>query len=198
MSITVCLSLSLSLLWPRRRLDLPRICGNWEYVFLLPHLAHPCPPLCHARTNLGKHPESVSPHAHRLQCVYSIDHPLMCLFMITLTAAGCTSIKHSSFWSSGSVWNFTFGGVIFQCLGLWMFYGYERPCLMQHTASSWIHAAILCAEILQSSIIWDHDWSLSLYDNKRTWREHFFFPQGIGVKYTVFRKVEGKWIVICY
>uniref|UniRef100_A0A8C2XT04 Coiled-coil domain containing 149a n=1 Tax=Cyclopterus lumpus TaxID=8103 RepID=A0A8C2XT04_CYCLU len=73
-------------------LDLPRIRGNWEYVFLLPHLAHPCPPLCYARTNLGRRPESVSPHAHRLQCVYSIDHPLMCLLMIPFTGAGvCVS-----------------------------------------------------------------------------------------------------------
>uniref|UniRef100_A0A7N8WN34 Coiled-coil domain containing 149a n=1 Tax=Mastacembelus armatus TaxID=205130 RepID=A0A7N8WN34_9TELE len=69
----------------RLRLDLPHICGNWEYVFLLPHLVHPCPPLCHARTNLGRRPESLSPHAHRLHCVDSIDHQLMCLCMIPLT-----------------------------------------------------------------------------------------------------------------
>lgn len=82
--------------WLHLRLDLPRIRGNWEYVFLLPHLAHPCPPLCHARTNLGRRPESVSPHAHRLQCVNSIDHPLMCLFTIALTQAGCLNNTDSS------------------------------------------------------------------------------------------------------
>jgi len=86
MLITVCLSLSL--LWLRLRLDLPRIRGNWEYVFLLPHLARPCPLLCYARTNLGRRPESGSPHAHRLQCVYSIDHPHMCLFMKPFNGAG--------------------------------------------------------------------------------------------------------------
>uniref|UniRef100_A0A8D0AHH5 Coiled-coil domain containing 149a n=1 Tax=Sander lucioperca TaxID=283035 RepID=A0A8D0AHH5_SANLU len=85
---------SFSLLLLRLRLDLPHIRGNWEYVFLLPHLAHPCPPLCPARTNLGRRPESVSPHAHRLQCVDSIDHPLMCLFIIALTRAGSLNITH--------------------------------------------------------------------------------------------------------
>lgn len=85
-------TVSFSPLWLRLRLDLPRIRGNWEYVFLLPHLAHPCPPLCHARTNLGRRPENMSPHAHRLQCVDSTDHPLMCLFMIPLTESGCLCI----------------------------------------------------------------------------------------------------------
>lgn len=97
-------SVSLSL-WLHLRLDLPRIRGNWEYVFLLPHLAHPCPPLCHARTNLGRRPESVSPHAHRLQCVNSIDHPLMCLFTIALTHAWIIQTHPSRL--SGSVLNFT-------------------------------------------------------------------------------------------
>lgn len=98
-------------LWLRLRLDLPRIRGNWEYVFLLPHLAHPCPPLCHARTNLGRRPESVSPHAHRLQCVDSIDHPLMYLFVTPLTETSCLDITHAwSFWSGGSVLNFTLNG----------------------------------------------------------------------------------------
>lgn len=78
-------SVFFSPVWLRLRLDLPHIRGNWEYVFLLPHLAHPCPSLCHARTNLGRRPDCMSPHAHRLQCVNSTDHPLMCLFMIPLT-----------------------------------------------------------------------------------------------------------------
>ena len=84
-------SVSLSPLWLHLRLDLPRIGGNWEYVFLLPHLAHPCPPLCHARTNLGRCPENMPPHAHLLQCVDSIDHQLMCMFMIQLSESCCLS-----------------------------------------------------------------------------------------------------------
>lgn len=106
--ITVCVSFSP--LWLRLRLDLPRIRGNWEYVFLLPHLAHPCPPLCHARTNLGRRPENMSPRAHRLQCVDSIDHQLMCLFMIPLTESGRLRVTHWCSWSSGPVVNLTLGG----------------------------------------------------------------------------------------
>uniref|UniRef100_A0A665XGE5 Coiled-coil domain-containing protein 149-like n=1 Tax=Echeneis naucrates TaxID=173247 RepID=A0A665XGE5_ECHNA len=100
-------SVSFSPLSLRLRLDLPCICGNWEYVFLLPHLAHPCPPLCHARTNLGRHPESMSPHAHCLQFVDSIDHPLMCPLMTPLDEPSYLNITHWYFWSIGSVLNFT-------------------------------------------------------------------------------------------
>lgn len=107
MSFSVHNTVPFSLLWLRLRLDLPRICGNWEYVFLLPHLVHPCPPLCYARTNLGRHPENMSPHAHRLQCVDSIDHQLMCLFMIPLTESGQRSATHWCSRSSGPVLNFT-------------------------------------------------------------------------------------------
>lgn len=107
MSFSVHNTVPFSPLWLRLRLDLPRIRGNWEYVFLLPHLAHPCPPLCHARTNLGRRPENMSPHAHRLQCFDSIDHQLMCLFMIPLTESGRQSATHWCSWSSGPVLNFT-------------------------------------------------------------------------------------------
>lgn len=107
MSFSVHNTVPFSPLWLRLRLDLPRICGNWEYVFLLPHLVHPCPPLCYARTNLGRRPENMSPHAHRLQCVDSIDHQLMCLFMIPLTESGQRSATHWCSRSSGPVLNFT-------------------------------------------------------------------------------------------
>uniref|UniRef100_A0A667YQK3 Coiled-coil domain containing 149a n=1 Tax=Myripristis murdjan TaxID=586833 RepID=A0A667YQK3_9TELE len=68
----VLIGVSFSSLRLRRRLDLPCVCGNWEYVFLLPHLVHPCPPLCHARLNLGRRPEGVPSHSHR----YNVSPPL--------------------------------------------------------------------------------------------------------------------------
>uniref|UniRef100_A0A8D0AIL0 Coiled-coil domain containing 149a n=1 Tax=Sander lucioperca TaxID=283035 RepID=A0A8D0AIL0_SANLU len=65
--------------------------GSLDQLLKLPQKIHLG---CTTLTNLGRRPESVSPHAHRLQCVDSIDHPLMCLFIIALTRAGSLNITH--------------------------------------------------------------------------------------------------------
>lgn len=115
-SVCVCSSVALNGMvhnsvflsfWLRLRLDLPSICGNWEYVFLLPHLAHPRPPLCHAGTNLGRRPEKrVTPcppftmhRLHRPPAHVSVHD-----------TSDCLNMALGPFWSSGSVVNSLKGG----------------------------------------------------------------------------------------
>lgn len=107
--VPICFSpLAASQAWPTTYL--------WELGVCIPSAplspSMPSSFVCHARTNLGRCPENMPPRTRLLPCVDSIDHQLVCLFMMPSTQPDHLINTYRLYWSSwpGTYYRWGVGG----------------------------------------------------------------------------------------